>query len=143
MGARTDSCMGSCCTTLAKVCKRYPQLEYARLQKSLQQEWQFLQRVTDGISTEFQAVKSSLKDDFLPALLEQSKVGQPLRELLALPVKHDGIAIPNPTTSAGRNFRASTIVCGHLVALLSGNSDVQWRGTHFSHQGRKCSNAIM
>eukprot|EP00978_Attheya_sp_CCMP212_P041254 scaffold234298_cov35-Attheya_sp.AAC.1 len=31
-------------TTLAKVCKRYPQLAYAGLQKSLQQEWQFLQR---------------------------------------------------------------------------------------------------
>jgi hypothetical protein len=105
-------------TTLAKVCKRYPQLAYAGLQKSLQQEWQFLQRVTDGISTEFQAVESSLKDDFLPALLGQSKVGQPLRDLLALPVKHAGIAIPNPTTSAGGNFRASTIVCGHLVASL-------------------------
>eukprot|EP00978_Attheya_sp_CCMP212_P044410 scaffold309707_cov49-Attheya_sp.AAC.1 len=86
--------------------------------KSLQQEWQFLQRVTDGISTEFQAVESSLKDDFLPALLGQSKVGQPLRDLLALPVQHAGIAIPNPTTSAGGNFHASTIVCGHLVASL-------------------------
>ena len=30
-------------TTLATVCKRYPQLAYAGLQKSLQQEWQFLQ----------------------------------------------------------------------------------------------------
>ena len=105
-------------TTLATVCKRYPQLAYAGLQKSLQQEWQFLQRVTDGISTEFQAVESSLKDDFLPALLGQSKVGEPLRDLLALPVKHAGIAIPNPTTSAGGNFRASTIVCGHLVTSL-------------------------
>eukprot|EP00978_Attheya_sp_CCMP212_P024974 scaffold79458_cov43-Attheya_sp.AAC.1 len=105
-------------TTLVQVCKRYPQLAYhARLQKSLQQEWQFLQQVTDGISTEFQADESSLKDDFLPALQGQSKVlGQPLRDLLlALPVKHAGIAIPNPTTSAGGNFRASTIVCGHLV----------------------------
>eukprot|EP00978_Attheya_sp_CCMP212_P019803 scaffold55888_cov35-Attheya_sp.AAC.1 len=49
-------------------------------------------------------------DDFLPALLGESKVGQPLRDLLSLPVKHAGIAIPN--------FRASTIVYGHLVALL-------------------------
>eukprot|EP00978_Attheya_sp_CCMP212_P020015 scaffold56827_cov52-Attheya_sp.AAC.2 len=88
-------------TTLAKVCKRYQQLAYAGLQKSFQQEWQFLQRVTDGISTELESVESSLKNDFLSALLGQSKIGQPLRDLLALPVKHAGIAIPNPTTSAG------------------------------------------
>jgi hypothetical protein len=100
----------SAVTTLAKVCKRYPQLAYAGLQKSLQQEWQFLQPVTDGISTEFESVESSLKEDFLPALLVQSKIGQPLRDLLALPVKHAGIAIPNPTTSARGNFMASTVV---------------------------------
>jgi hypothetical protein len=88
------------------------------LQKSLQQKWEFLQQVTDGISTEFQAVESSLKDDFFNALLGQSKVGQPLRNLVALPVKHAGIAMPNPTARAGGNFRASTIVCGHLVASL-------------------------
>jgi hypothetical protein len=105
-------------TTLAKVCKRIPQLAYAGLQKSLQQEWQFLQRMTDGISTEFESVESSLKNDFLPALLGQSKIGQPMRDLLALPVKHAGIAIPNPTTSARGNFMASTVVCGHLVAAL-------------------------
>jgi hypothetical protein len=86
-----------------------------------QQEWHFfLQRVvTDGIVTKFKAVESSLKDDFLPVLLGQSKVGQPLRGLLALLVKHAGIAILNPTISAKGNFTASTIVsCGHLVGLL-------------------------
>eukprot|EP00978_Attheya_sp_CCMP212_P044435 scaffold310359_cov63-Attheya_sp.AAC.2 len=105
-------------TTLAKVCKRYPQLAYAGLQKSLQQEWQLFQQVTDGIRTDFQAIESSLKDDFIPALLGQSKVGQTLRNLLALPVKHARIAISNPNTSARGNFCASTIVCGHLVAFL-------------------------
>eukprot|EP00978_Attheya_sp_CCMP212_P031185 scaffold117077_cov65-Attheya_sp.AAC.6 len=93
--------------------------QFERLQKSLQQEWQFLQRVTDGIGTEFAAVESSLKDDFLPALLGQNKVGQLLRDLLALLVKHAELALPNPTTSASRgNFMASKIVCGHLVVLL-------------------------
>eukprot|EP00978_Attheya_sp_CCMP212_P006633 scaffold15402_cov35-Attheya_sp.AAC.1 len=99
------------------------------MQKSLQQEWQFLQRImTDGISTEFESVESSLKDDFLPALLGlgQSKIGQSLQDLFALLVKHAGIAIPNPTTSAGGNFMASTVVCGHLVAAL--RERVQFNG---------------
>ncbi len=33
---------------LALVAERYPQAAYAGLQKSLQQEWQFLQHVTNG-----------------------------------------------------------------------------------------------
>jgi hypothetical protein len=45
---------------------------------------------------------------------------------LALPVKHAGIAIPNPTTSARGNFMASTVVCGHLVAAL--RERVQFNG---------------
>jgi predicted translin family RNA/ssDNA-binding protein len=32
---------------LSKVAERYPQAAYAGMMKSLQQEWQFLQRVTD------------------------------------------------------------------------------------------------
>eukprot|EP00978_Attheya_sp_CCMP212_P020743 scaffold59762_cov33-Attheya_sp.AAC.1 len=84
-------------------------------------EWSRLTRYGgDSISTEFESVESSLKNDFLPALLGQSKIGQPWRDLLALPVKHAGIAIPNPTTSAGGNVMASTVVCGHLVAALRG-----------------------
>jgi hypothetical protein len=58
-------------------------------EKSLQQEWQFSQGVTDGIGAKFAAVESSLKDDFLPALpLGQTKIKQPLHDLLALLVKH-------------------------------------------------------
>jgi hypothetical protein len=105
--------------SLAKVCKCYPQLAYADLhQKSLQHEWEFLQRVTDRIGTEFVVVESSLKDNFLPALLGLNKVEQPLRDLLAFPVKDAGLALPNPTSSTRGNFTASTIVCGNLVVLL-------------------------
>jgi hypothetical protein len=38
---------------LSKVVGRHPQAAHAGLQKSLQQEWQFLQRVTNGLSDEF------------------------------------------------------------------------------------------
>jgi hypothetical protein len=39
---------------------RCPQAAYAGLQKSLQQEWQFLQRVTNGLSDEFEVVEEAL-----------------------------------------------------------------------------------
>jgi hypothetical protein len=38
---------------LAKVASNFPQTAYSDLQKSLQQEWQFVQRVTKGIGPKF------------------------------------------------------------------------------------------
>jgi hypothetical protein len=53
---------------MAKVAERYPQTAYAGMQKSLQQEWQFLQRVTDGLGEEFDDIEQAMNDKFLPAL---------------------------------------------------------------------------
>eukprot|EP00978_Attheya_sp_CCMP212_P028313 scaffold97435_cov93-Attheya_sp.AAC.3 len=38
---------------IAKVAPQFPQMAYAGIQKSLQQEWQFVQRVINGIGGEF------------------------------------------------------------------------------------------
>ncbi len=53
---------------LAMVAERYPQAAYAGLQKSLQQEWQFLQHVTEGLGNQFQDIKQALQREVLPAL---------------------------------------------------------------------------
>ena len=43
--------------TLSGVARKHPQSAYAGLQKSLQQEWAFVQRVTPGIGNEFGPVE--------------------------------------------------------------------------------------
>jgi hypothetical protein len=53
---------------LAKVAARFPQTAYAGLQKLLQQEWQFLQRVTNALGLEFSVIALALHYDFLQAL---------------------------------------------------------------------------
>jgi hypothetical protein len=53
---------------LSQVAARYPQLAHAGLQMSLQQEWQFLQRVTNGLGAKFEGIEESLSTKFLPAL---------------------------------------------------------------------------
>ena len=73
--------------TLAKVARRFPQTAYAGLTRSLQQEWQYLQRVTPAVADAFGPVEAALADSFLPALLGEDRAGiVKLRELLALPV---------------------------------------------------------
>jgi hypothetical protein len=106
---------------LAKVAVRFPQSAYAGLQKSLQQEWQFLQRVVPEIGDKFAGVERAISDDFLPALFDDKICESDKRRALAgLPVKHVGLALPDPTTSAESNHEASTLVCSHLLAAFRG-----------------------
>ena len=53
--------------TLAGVDRKHPQSAYAGLQKSLKQEWAFIQRVTPGIGEEFGPVEEEITKAFLPA----------------------------------------------------------------------------
>jgi hypothetical protein len=108
---------------ISKVAERYPQTAYARMQKSLQQEWQFLQRVTDGLDDEFAAIEHAVNAKFLPPLFGIESVCDTKRQLGCLPVKHSGLALPDPTTTAESNWKASTLVCGHLVAALREHTD--------------------
>jgi hypothetical protein len=55
-------------TDLTPVTQAFPQAAYSGLQKSLQQEWQLVQRVTKGIGPEFASVEQSLAEIFLPTL---------------------------------------------------------------------------
>jgi hypothetical protein len=55
-------------TDLTSVTQALPQAAYSGLQKSLQQEWQFVQRVTRGIGPEFASIEQTLAKTFLPTL---------------------------------------------------------------------------
>jgi hypothetical protein len=76
------------------VADTYPQSAYAGLQKSLQQEWQFVQRVVEGIGESFTDVQKAITECFLPALFRDNlDEKEDIRLLLCgLPVKHAGLA---------------------------------------------------
>ena len=108
-------------TDLASVTQAFPQAAYSGLQKSLQQEWQFVQRVTKGIGSEFAVVEQTLANTFLPTLFgDEYDDEDPRRALAALPVKWAGLAIPDPTASAQPNYDASILLCSHILAAFRG-----------------------
>ena len=53
-----------------RVSLKHPQPAYSGLQKSLQQEWAFVQRVTPRVGDSFGPVEEALKETFVPALFE-------------------------------------------------------------------------
>ena len=60
---------------LAGVGHKHPQSAYAGLQKFLQQEWAFVQRVTPGVREAFVPVEEALREIFVPALFEGLREG--------------------------------------------------------------------
>jgi hypothetical protein len=62
----------SAVTDLAFAALSHPQTAFAGLQKSLQHEWQFIQRVIDDIGDSFFNVKAAIADIFLPALYRET-----------------------------------------------------------------------
>jgi hypothetical protein len=108
-------------TDLTSVTQAFPQAAYSGLQKSLQQEWQFVQRVTKGIGPEFASVEQTLAETFLPTLFGgEYNEDDPRHALAGLPVKWAGLAIPDPTTSVQPNYEASILLCSHILAAFRG-----------------------
>ena len=106
---------------LASVAPAYPQAAYTGLQKSLQQEWQFVQCVTRDIGPQFTDVAAAISQKFLPALFGASlEATDPRCALAGLPVKHAGLALPSPVATAEWNYKASTLAVSHLFAALRG-----------------------
>ena len=82
---------------------KHPQSAYAGLQKSLQQEWYFVQRVTPGVGAAFGPAEEALREVFVPALFRGLTKGLPMRENTRLSVKKVGLAIPDPVKTAPQN----------------------------------------
>ena len=88
---------------IAVVVGKHPQTTYAGLQKSLQQEWDFVQHVTPYIGTSLHTMEDSLRDAFLLDLFKGYTSYIPGREFTSLPVKQDMLALPDTTQTAGAN----------------------------------------
>ena len=98
---------------LSGVSHKHPQSAYAGLQKSLQQEWDFVQRVTPGVGEAFGQVEEALQEIFVPALFRGLSEGLPKREDTRLPVKQAGLALPDPVQTAPENWTESCVITGH------------------------------
>ena len=110
---------------LAKVAQRFPQTAYAGLAKSLQMEWQYLQRVLPNAGPSFAPVEVALADTFLPALLQEIAPASPAqRALQALPVRRAGLGVPDPQLTAASCFTASQACTAELTRTLRAGTDL-------------------
>ena len=96
---------------------------YAGLNKSLQQEWDFVQLVTSNKGTEFQPIEDALHNNFLLYLFMGATYQIPRRAVTGMPVNKAGTSLPYPTEISRSNWTASCVITGHLVPALHGTAD--------------------
>ena len=62
-----------------------------------------MQQVTPGIGDAFGPVEQALRETFIPDLFQGLVEGTPGGVIKHLPVKHEGLAFPNPTKTSPEN----------------------------------------
>ena len=98
----------------------YPQATYCVLQKSLQMQWQFVQRVVDCPPQTFSNIEHYLANHLLPHLFGSTP---PSRSVTSLPLKLSGLSIYDPIETCAHNYQASKNICKELVDALLAPSD--------------------
>jgi hypothetical protein len=109
---------------LAKIGQRYPQTAYSAMMRSLQQEWQFIQRAVKGMDELFHPIETAIHEHLLPALFKDNTVTDEddyRRTLLRVPVKCGGMSLPHPVESASENYGNSREITSHLIMALNGH----------------------
>jgi hypothetical protein len=105
---------------LSVVAERYPQTAYAGFTFSLQNEWQYVQRVVADTGPFFQPLEKEIRTSFLPALLgiPPTAIDGDYRQLLTHGIKQGGLAIRNPVDTAQRIHSTSLAATRYLTESL-------------------------
>ena len=80
--------------------------------------WSYLQRTIPNIRHYFEPLEDAIKDKLIPSIVGR-KVTPLERRIIALPVRHGGLGIPNPVETADFEFQSSTNVTKSLVKLIT------------------------
>ena len=106
--------------TLAIVAEKYPQTAYVGFTISLQNEWQYVQRVVSDTASFFAPLEQVIRNKFIPALIgiAASEVDGELRSLLSHSVKKSGLAIRNPVDTAEHVHETSKAATSYLVRTM-------------------------
>ena len=103
----------------SKIAGKQPQAAFSALTKSLQCEWQFLQRVVSDCGDLFAPLDDVLTSTFLPAVFGCEVT--PLERLLfSLPVRFGGLGVYRPQCTAEFSFTASRNATQVIVQALHG-----------------------
>ena len=112
---------------LATFAKTQPHAAHSAFTHGLTSEWSYIARTTPDLSSLFQPLEDVIRMKLIPGLTDRPPPNDEERNLLALPARHGGIALSNPTAGADSAFSASTTIAGPLKdAILLQSKDYSY-----------------
>ena len=103
---------------LALFAKTQPHAAFAAFTKGLIGRWVYLIRVTQISESLLQPLEDEIRHSLLPTLTGQAPVNGQVRRLCALPARHGGLGIVNPTTLPAKQHQTSRKITQPLVTQI-------------------------
>jgi hypothetical protein len=104
---------------LSKIADNQPQAAFAGFTKSLQCEWNYLQRVVAGSGHLFDSLERIITDEFLPAVFG-SEISPEERTLFSMPTQNGGIGVHDPSKSTETAYNASRGATKVVIDAIKG-----------------------
>ena len=105
------------------IAKSHPQAAYSGLIHGVLSRWTYLSRTCPNINTLLQPLEDTLRTPFIPTISSQDTPNDTMRDLFALPRRHRGLGLLNPSISSSDHFTSSLAVMSPLVDLIISQSD--------------------
>ena len=93
-----------------------PYAAYAAFTHGLKHKWTI--RTIPDISVLIQSLEDAIRHKFLPSLTGQNALNDETRELMAIPVRHGGLGIINPSHNNQIQHQSSEHITAPLVSLI-------------------------
>jgi hypothetical protein len=104
---------------LSAIAKHDPHSAFLAVSKSLQNEWNFLQRVSEVDAQTFSCIKETLIETFIPEICG-FKIQGPLADLMLQPARFGGIGIRDPVKTYmyayTNSMEATTVLVNSIVS---------------------------
>ena len=103
---------------LSSIAITQPHAAYAAFTHGLKHKWTYLTRTIPNINDQLQPLEDVIRHKFLPSLTGQNAFNDDIRDLMALPVRHGGLGIINPTINNRYHHQSSENITAPLVSLI-------------------------
>ena len=90
--------------SLSKYAQDDPQAAYLAFTKGLSSRWTYFQRTVPDASELFEPLENAIGDQLISALVGR-EVNDAERQILALPLRHDGLGLTDPRETAKMEYK--------------------------------------
>ena len=109
---------------LSPIARSEPHAAFSAFTHGLFGHWMYFLRTVEGLSSLMQPLKDTIRQRFLPVLTRRDSPSDMERELLALPARHGGLGLVNPTTMEEEHTFSLRPTAPLTALIVQQNSDL-------------------